>query len=147
MTTPPSGGRGPVVILSESDCLTLLETTTVGNFAFVDDEGQQLVPVNFVVLDKDIYFRTLPDGFLSVVAKGHQDVAFGITHHDIYGIGWNVTARGSTHEVVDPELAARVLSHPRLNPWAAGERSLVIQVKPTSIAGRRVARRWATLTG
>lgn len=142
MTDPRTSGS--ISALAQSECLALLETSTVGSIAFVDDEGQQLVPVNFVVIDRDIYFRTLADGFLSELANGHADVAFGIIHHDVFGIGWNVTARGSAHEVTDPAMVTRALSHPRLNPWAGGERSLVIRVAPASIIGRRVARRLRT---
>lgn len=142
MTTPPHGAHGSIAALSEDECLALLETTTIGRIAFVDDEGQQLIPVNFVTIDGDIIFRTLPDGFLSRLAKGHDDVAFGIDHNDVYGIAWNVTVRGSARQADDATVTAQALSHPRLKPWSGGDRTLVIRVTPRSVAGRRVARRW-----
>lgn len=139
MTSPDHSSQGSIVELPEDECLALLGTTTVGHIAFVDDEGQQLVPVNFALIDECIYFRTLPEGFLSSLAKGHGDVAFGVDHADVFRDGWNVTVRGTARGVEDRATINKVLSHARLRPWAGGVRPLVIEVTPTSIAGRRVS--------
>ena len=125
--------------LSEEECIALLQTTTVGRIAFVDDEGQQLVPVNFALLDGVIYFRTLPDGFLSTLATGHENVAFGVDYHDVFQDGWNVTVRGSAVGVEDQPTIDQVLAHHRLRPWAGGARPLIVKVTPRHIAGRRVS--------
>lgn len=137
--TTPDDRHDSVVVLPEEECLALLETTTVGRIAFVNDEGQQLVPVNFALIDGAIYFRTLPEGFLSGLATGHDDVAFGVDHYDVFRTGWNVTVRGSAHAVEDRETINKVLATHRLKPWAGGDRPLVIRVTPRSIAGRRVS--------
>lgn len=139
MTTPDDHRRGSITELPEDECLALLDTTTVGRIAFVNDQGQQLVPVNFALIDGAIYFRTLPDGFLSGLARGHDDVAFGVDYYNVFRKGWNVTVRGAAHEVEDRATINKVLSHHRLNPWAGGVRPLVIKITPTSIAGRRVS--------
>lgn len=139
MTTPDDRSNGSIVELPEEECLALLGTTTVGRIAFVDDRGQQLVPVNFAVMDGAIYFRTLPNGFLSSLAKGHADVAFGVDHQDVFRDGWNVTVRGSAREADDRATINKVLANHRLKPWAGGTRPLVIKITPTSIAGRRVS--------
>lgn len=139
MTTPDDRSHGSIVELPEEECLALLGTTTVGRVAFVDDQGQQLVPVNFAVMDGAIYFRTLPNGFLSSLAKSHADVAFGVDHQDVFREGWNVTVRGSAREVDDRATINKVLANHRLKPWAGGIRPLVIKITPTSIAGRRVS--------
>jgi nitroimidazol reductase NimA-like FMN-containing flavoprotein (pyridoxamine 5'-phosphate oxidase superfamily) len=131
--------RGSIAELSEDECLALLGTTTVGRIAFVNSEGQQLVPVNFALMDGVVYFRTLPDGFLAQLARGHQDVAFGVDHHDVFREGWNVTVRGSAGEVEDRATINRVLSNHKLSPWAGGIRPLVIKITPKSVAGRRVS--------
>ncbi|VXC11757.1 pyridoxamine 5'-phosphate oxidase family protein [Aeromicrobium sp. 9AM] len=139
MTTPDDRSHGSIVELPENECLALLETTTVGRIAFVDGQGQQLVPVNFAVMNGAIYFRTLPGGFLAQLARGHDDVAFGVDHQDVFRHGWNVTVRGSAREVEDRATINQVLSNHRLEPWAGGVRPLVIKVSPTSIAGRKVS--------
>jgi len=141
MTTSDDRGHGSITELSDDECLALLETTTVGRIAFVDGQGQQLVPVNFALMDGAIYFRTLPDGFLAQLARGHDDVAFGVDHQDVFRDGWNVTVRGSAREVEDRATINQVLSNHRLKPWAGGVRPLVIKISPASIAGRRVSGR------
>lgn len=139
MTTSDDRRQGSIAELPEDECLARLETTTVGRIAFVNDEGQQLVPVNFALIDGAIYFRTLPDGFLSDLAKGHGDVAFGVDHQDVFREGWNVTVRGSAQGVEDRATINKVLAHHRLKPWAGGVRPLVIKISLSSIAGRRVS--------
>ena len=139
MTPPDDRNQGSIAELPEDECLALLGTTTVGRIAFVNDEGQQLIPVNFALIDGAIYFRTLPDGFLSSLARGHQDVAFGVDHQDVFREGWNVTVRGPAREVEDRATINKVLGHHQLKPWAGGVRPLVIEITLNSIAGRRVS--------
>jgi nitroimidazol reductase NimA-like FMN-containing flavoprotein (pyridoxamine 5'-phosphate oxidase superfamily) len=139
MTTDRSGKLEHIKVLPEDECRALLETTTVGRVAFVNDEGQQLVPVNFAFIDGTIFFRTLGDGFLAQLARDHDDVAFGVDHHaETYRNGWNVTVKGSASEVEDRATINKVLAHSSLRPWAGGVRPLVIRITVDSIAGRRV---------
>ncbi|MEO6471769.1 MAG: pyridoxamine 5'-phosphate oxidase family protein [Aeromicrobium sp.] len=123
--------------LTPDECYELLRKTTVGQIAFVDDEGQQLMPVNFIVLDELIYFRTVYTGILAQLTHGHRDVAFGANgHDDTSHTGWNVTVRGSARQVEDRATINKVLSG--LSPWAGGVRSTVIEVRPQSVAGRKI---------
>lgn len=139
MTVEPEDHPGSIKQLPDDECRALLTTTTVGRIAFTDDDGQQLVPVNFAYLDEAIYFRTLPDGFLSTLARGHHDVAFGVDHHDpMYRSGWNVTVKGRAEHVEDRVTINKVLGHERLRPWAGGVRPLVIRVTIDHIDGRKV---------
>lgn len=143
MTYGEERRAGSITELSEEECLALLDTTTVGRIAFVNDEGQQLLPVNFVAIGGAIYFRTLPSGVLdSSLSRGHDDVAFGVDHHeDTYRHGWNVTVRGTATGVEDRATINMVLSTERLRPWAGGVRPAVIKVTPRSVAGRKVSGR------
>lgn len=129
--------------LSVEDCWALLGgTTTVGRLAFVlESGGQQLLPVNFVVVDGIVYLRTADDSVIATLADGHDDVAFGVDHHDDQlGTGWSVTATGSTHRV-DEVPAAPEGPGPRVpRPWAPGDRDVLIALTPRDIAGRRVRR-------
>ena len=138
MTTHRERQTGALIELPVEECLALLTTTTVGRVAFVDGEGQQLIPVNFAVIDGDIYFRTTPDGVLAGLAAGHEDIAFGVDHVDEFRNGWNVTVRGTAEAARDRPTVETVMAHSRLRPWAGGVRPLVIKVTPRSVAGRRV---------
>jgi len=122
--------------LDRERCLQLLTTTTVGRIAFVDDQGVQLVPVNFALLDDAIYLRTLADGFIAG-SIGHP-VAFGVDYHGAsFRLGWNVTVKGIVEEVTDEATRERVMTYERLDPWAGGDRTLVLRIGIDSIDGRR----------
>jgi len=141
MTTEPHRDDTRVVELPEDECRALLGTTTVGRIAFVDEDGQQLVPVNFAYLDDAIYFRTRTDGFLAGLVGRDADVAFGVDHHDaMYQGGWNVTVKGTAERVDDPATIERVLNHARLRPRAGGDRPMVMRVTIGGIAGRTIVR-------
>lgn len=131
---------GKIITLPDRECMELLSTTTVGRIAFVNGSGQQLVPVNFAVIERVIYFRTLADGFLAQLSHGHPDVAFGVDHHDdTYRDGWNVTVKGKASLVEDRATINMVLGHGQLRPWAGGVRPMVIRVEIDSVIGRRVS--------
>lgn len=131
--------EGRFSTLPEEECFELLSTTTVGHVAFVNAEGLQLLPLNFAVIDSEIYFRTAIDSVLDGLAQGNDDVAFGVDHHsELYRDGWNVTVKGATARVSDPALYERVMSWSRLHPWAGGVRGVVIHLSPRSVEGRRV---------
>lgn len=140
MTTNSNrASTGALEVLTETECFELLDTATVGRIAFVDAEGQQLIPVNFIVLDGLIYFRTAHGGLLAEFERGHDDVAFGVDYHDdLARNGWNVTLRGSARRVEDRAGINTVLGNANLEPWAGGVRPIVIEVRPRSVAGRRV---------
>jgi nitroimidazol reductase NimA-like FMN-containing flavoprotein (pyridoxamine 5'-phosphate oxidase superfamily) len=138
MTTQSDKHTSQLETLSERECFDLLGTTTVGHIAFVDQDGQQLIPANFAVLDGLLFLRTAPGGILSQLTHGDHEVAFGIEHHDVFRQGWNVTVRGTAAGVEDRATINQVLGHKRLRPWAGGVRPLVIKITPRSLAGRRV---------
>ncbi|MGJ9413763.1 pyridoxamine 5'-phosphate oxidase family protein [Aeromicrobium sp. CF4.19] len=120
------------------ECRELLGTTTVGRVAFVDDSGQQLLPLNFVVKDDVVYFRTSEHGPLANLVDA-PDVAFEVDHHGtVSRDGWSVVVKGSAATVQDPAVREEVLADPRLRPWAGGERELLIALTPRTIQGRRV---------
>jgi nitroimidazol reductase NimA-like FMN-containing flavoprotein (pyridoxamine 5'-phosphate oxidase superfamily) len=130
---------GSFDVLSDQECRELLGTTTVGRIAFVDAEGQQLLPVNFVEREGDVYFRTQAGTVLAQLADGHDEVAFGVDFHDdLYQRGWNVTLVGGAAGVDDPELVAELLAAARPRPWAPGERDVVIVVRGRRVSGRKV---------
>lgn len=120
--------------IERQECLELLSLRTVGMVAFVDDDGQQLVPVNYVVRDDDVVFRTSSDSFLSRLADGHDDVAFATTYQaELDQHGWNVTVRGSASALDADDLDG---APPRT--WAGGARDVLVRIRAEHVDGRRV---------
>jgi hypothetical protein len=51
--------------------------------------------------------------------------------------GWSVVVRGSLTEVLDPADLERLRALP-LYPWAPGEKTRYLRVRPISVSGRRI---------
>ena len=138
----PDEAEGSISKVPSEVCLTLLMGATVGRVAFLGEGGrQELMPVNFAVVDREIYFRTTSTGPLAALADGKDNVAFGVDHFDsASGHGWNVTVRGETKRVDEPETVNFADASGLGTPWAGGDRRQVVKIVIREIDGRRVAR-------
>lgn len=136
---PAETAPGFIKEMAEDECYQRLSTTTVGRIAFVGDDGLQLLPVNFRVLGRTIFFRTAADSVLASLAHGTIEVAFGVDYHeDLYRTGWNITAHGTPAQADAASATEAMAPSHGLRPWAPGARDVVIALTPSSIAGRRV---------
>lgn len=121
--------------LSKDECLERLGGHSVGRVVFCVDSCPQIYPVNFALHDGAIVFRTSPYGPLALHAQ-HHEVAFEVDeldreHHQ----GWSVVAHGDARPLDSVE--TRELTKLRmLEPWAAGSRTLHIQIIPRQLTGR-----------
>jgi len=96
-----------------------------------------VLPVNFVVYDGTIVFRTVPGTKLDAATAG-MVVAFEADHYgtDTDAWGWSVLVRGVAEEITDPTELRTVQSLP-LKPWALdGQADRYIKIKPAMISGR-----------
>jgi hypothetical protein len=95
------------------------------------------MPVNYVVDNGRILFRTSPYSVIAKLASG-QEVAFEVDDIDEFlEIGWNVLVVGFAHGVTDPGDIPKALED-RPAPWAPGGRNLYIRIQPETVTGRRV---------
>ena len=133
---------GSISAIPADVCLTLLAGGVVGRIAFTGADGrQELMPVNYTVIEDSIYYRTTPTGPLSLLAAGLDNVAFGVDGvESSSGRGWNVTARGEAARVTDPEVVREVDASGLGTPWAGGDRAEIVKIVIHEIDGRRVAR-------
>jgi len=123
-------------ILSETECWELLDHTTVGRLA-VDIAGQpDIFPINFVVDDRGIVFRSaagtkLAGAVLNVV------VAFEI---DGYQPGdrtaWSVVVKGNARPIERMQELFDAEDLP-LFPWLAWDKPNFVRIEPTVVTGRR----------
>lgn len=117
--------------ISESECWELLRTHQVGRIAAQTEAGVLVLPVNYVVDDSRIVFRTSPTGALSSLAAGHT-VAFQIDDIDSETLtGWSVLAQGASGTPESP-------SEPAPQPWVHDQRDLWIAISVTRVSGRLV---------
>jgi hypothetical protein len=128
--------QGWLTELAEDECLELLASKQVGRVAYVDEDGPVTVPVNYVVHDGLVLFRTSPH--TSLGRHMHDTpVAFEADEiDDVTESGWSVLVRGRAAYVDVDDLPTSTSSRPA--PWPQGVRTLHVQVRPQAITGRRL---------
>ena len=125
-------------ILHEPECWSLLETQTLGRLAVAVRNRPDIFPVNYVVDDETIVFRTAPGMKLAALSVSEAGVAFEVDDYDpSTGIGWSVVLWGGAHEVKTLEEVVRVEELP-LVPAVPGHKNRWVRIRPTTVTGRRI---------
>ena len=139
----PQGEHGRVVDdrwheLSVEECHTLLKRHHLGRVAIIDGGLPMILPVNYVIDDGSVVFRTDSGGMLDA-ATSHAPVAFEIDGIDEPNrAGWSVVVRGTADPVTDPSELTRLREIP-LVPWAPGAKPNYVRVLGEQITGRRIS--------
>ncbi|MEZ2391354.1 pyridoxamine 5'-phosphate oxidase family protein [bacterium RCC_150] len=124
--------------LSEEKCWELLRSTTTGRFGFVQDGRVMILPVNYVVDQQAIYFRTAEDGPISeAVPSSESSFQIDESRAD-RSEGWSVLVSGPSSRVEDPDLLTRLWGKVMAEPWAGGSRNQFIRIEPSKLSGRHV---------
>jgi nitroimidazol reductase NimA-like FMN-containing flavoprotein (pyridoxamine 5'-phosphate oxidase superfamily) len=102
------------------------------------DQGPQILPVNYTLVDDAIMFRT---HLYSALAAGTTQgtVAFEVDElDDRLEFGWSVLAIGRAEHVQGEDMIE--IFRALREPWAPGSRPLVARIVPDVITGRRFER-------
>ena len=127
-------------MVPSGECWRLLETRSVGRLAVVVDDQPEIVPVNYLVVDSAVVFRTEGGTKLHALESHHQ-VAFEADEIDGPArTGWSVMVKGKAEEIRDPAPLRHLRAMP-LDVWASGERPHWIRIVPFEITGRRILHR------
>ncbi|MBG0830123.1 pyridoxamine 5'-phosphate oxidase family protein [Planomonospora sp. ID67723] len=144
---PP--GRGPAAaapsldMLDPNECLHLIFPGGVGRVAFTDAGGPMILPVNYVLHDNAVVFRTAVGGpFDENLRTGVEGVEFKVAFEvdridDPNREGWSVLIRGGAHLVSSAEEQA-IVKAADVQSWAGGERELYVKIIPAEVTGRRI---------
>jgi len=131
--------RPGVLDLTPDECLRLLKAVSVGRVGVTIDALPAVLPVNFVVHDASIVFRTVPGTKLDAAIAG-MVVAFEV---DNYGSssepwGWSVLVRGVAEEITDRTELQRVQSL-GMESWALDVTAdRYVKIELTIVTGRRI---------
>lgn len=121
--------------LEPSECWKLLRDAQVGRLA-VDIAGHpDIFPINFVVDNDSIVFRTAPGTKLAGAVLG-RSVAFEIDGYEPErGVAWSVVVKGTAHEIEQmyDYVAAQDLP---LFPWHASPKPDFVRIQPELVTGR-----------
>jgi nitroimidazol reductase NimA-like FMN-containing flavoprotein (pyridoxamine 5'-phosphate oxidase superfamily) len=135
MSASSSWTSGRLRELDISECLELAATRSVGRVAFCTDDGPVVLPVNYVVDELGVVFRTSPHNSIARWAQNRR-VAFQVDEIDDFTqSGWSVLVSG-TAEVIDEPSALPADARPL--SWAEGTRSLFVRVPARTVTGRRL---------
>jgi nitroimidazol reductase NimA-like FMN-containing flavoprotein (pyridoxamine 5'-phosphate oxidase superfamily) len=148
----PDSGRGPAApeVLDEAECLRLISPGGIGRLADAGRYGPTVLPVNYVVHEDTIVFRTAHDSptdedLRTGISDAEYKVAFEIDElRPESREGWSVLVQGPVYHVSSESERASVLQA-GVEPWAGGDRELFLRIRPTRITGRRVKRGPATV--
>lgn len=124
-------------LLDEGECLALLSSASLGRVAVSMGALPVIFPVNYVVVEGAVLFRT-GAGTKLAAATDNAVVAFEVDSFDEgEHSGWSVLVVGAAGVVSDPaelEAASRL----PLVPWADGRRDHYVRVPVEFVSGRRI---------
>lgn len=122
--------------LDDETCWRLLPTATLGRLAINTPDGPDIFPVNFLVKDSAIYFRSAPGSKL-VELTADPVVAFEADGVDDRK-HWSVVVRGRALRLsLDTDIEdASVLE---LAAMAPNEKWNFVRITPSTVSGRRFA--------
>ena len=126
----------PIEVLEDEACWEYLRGSSVGRLA-VDVGGHpDIFPINYLVHDGSLFFRSAAGTKLSAaVLMGH--VALEIDGFEPHGrTAWSVVVKGRAHEVERMQELFDAEELP-LFPWAATPKPSIVRIDPARVTGRR----------
>ena len=94
----------------------------------------EIFPVNFVVQDRTLLFRTA-EGTKLLTSVLNEHVVFEADDHNV-AEGWSVVLRGTAHLLSTSEEIDKA-ERAGLYPWVATQKLRFVRVTPESLTGRR----------
>ncbi|MFK0237820.1 helix-turn-helix domain-containing protein [Streptomyces vinaceus] len=129
--------EAPLAVLDEEDCRRLLGVRGIGRVAVFTADGPAVHPVNYLIVEGGIVFRTATDTVLARAAG--TEAAFEAERIDeVAARGWSVLAVGALEAADHPEELERLAEAAHAIPWAGGERTHWLKLAPHRLTGRRV---------
>jgi nitroimidazol reductase NimA-like FMN-containing flavoprotein (pyridoxamine 5'-phosphate oxidase superfamily) len=124
----------PLTTLSEGESWNLLAGVALGRLVTSVNDQTEIFPVNFVVQNRTVLFRTA-EGTKLISSAINKRVLFEADDHNV-AEGWSVIVKGIARTLrTDDEI--RQAEGAQLLPWTATLKLHYVRVIPTSITGRR----------
>lgn len=126
-----------VTELSTDDCWKALKRSDLGRLAVTSRTGPDIFPVNYLVHDGAIYFRSAPGSKL-IDLTAHPDIAFEIDGSDGTTL-WSVVVHGQAARLaIDSEIEESGVLE--LESWSPTDKWNYVRIVPASVTGRRFRR-------
>jgi nitroimidazol reductase NimA-like FMN-containing flavoprotein (pyridoxamine 5'-phosphate oxidase superfamily) len=136
MTRPLRTDGNGVEELVTDECWRLLERHEVGRLAVSVSDRPDIFPVNYVVDQGGIVFRTGPGTKLAASVLG-RGVAIEIDGYDpIAGEAWSVVVKG-TARMIEHMIEYFEAEDLPLFPWHAAPKPDIVRIEADEVTGRR----------
>jgi hypothetical protein len=129
--------RNGLEVLDDDQCLALLAGATLGRVAITSGALPVILPVNFLLVDRTIVFRSGRGTKLDAATRGAV-VAFEVDDFDPFAhTGWSVNAIGIARDfgAVQHQLSFDPTVIPR---WAPRTDERVVAMRADLLSGRRI---------
>jgi uncharacterized protein len=124
--------------LDRSTCIELARTVAVGRVAWTEADGRVAVlPVNSIVDNDDVVFRTAEGSKLDAVRHGWQLSFQGDDVETALHVGCSVLVWGRPHVVQEPDEIRRLQSVP-IAPWTRSPKPFFVRISTERVTGRRI---------
>ncbi|MCH9816158.1 MAG: pyridoxamine 5'-phosphate oxidase family protein [Actinomycetia bacterium] len=122
--------------IDESECWDLLAMQELGRLAVSVAGNPDIFPVNYVVHEGRIFFRTAAGSKLASLAVNAAVAFEADDHSDATNIAWSVVVTGYSR-IVDNDDEAVELENLPLRPWFISEKAHFVEIEVAQISGRR----------
>lgn len=129
--------ESPVAALSDQECWELVRGEELGRLVTHVGQVLDVFPVNFVVDDQTIVFRT-GEGSKLVELTVNDEVLFEVDDYS-GDEAWSVVLRGRAHRLTTQDEVAQADALP-LRPWVPTLKYNYVRILPDSLSGRRFRR-------
>ena len=125
-----------LIDLDRAECLDLLAAKRVGRIAYPVDKGARILPVNYILANDGVIFRTVHDG--EIFRHTLDSIcAFEIDETDeFFESGWSVVVVGRLQLATEDDFA-QMLYGKLPEPWAGGNRWMFVRLSCEHVSGRR----------
>ncbi len=125
--------QGPISVLDDSEAWNLLSSVALGRLVTSFGGQLEIFPVNFVVEDRSVLFRTA-EGTKLFTTVMNDRVLFEADDHTA-DEGWSVILRGTARMLTGADEIHRA-EQSGLMPWVPTEKLRFVRVTPSEISAR-----------
>ena len=125
---------GPVTVLFEDENWKLMGSVRLGRLITNFAGEPEVFPVNYVVQDRTVLFRTAAGTKLFSAIANHT-VVFEADDHNA-AEGWSVIIRGRAR-LLKTDTEIQHAESAQLLPWTATHKPHYVRITPTEVTGRR----------
>ena len=125
--------QGPITVLDDDEAWNLLSSVALGRLVTSFGGQLEIFPVNFVVQNGSVLFRTA-EGTKLFTTVMNEKVLFEADDHTTVE-GWSVILRGTARMLSGAE-EIREAEGAGLMPWVPTEKLRFVRVTPSEISAR-----------